>query len=51
MKEIISTCPGHHTEDKGYGALNPMVFFCNPNCVIESINAEMLNNGEPYLMQ
>ena len=53
MKEIlhkISTCPGHHTEDKGYGALNPMVFFRNPNCVIQSINAEMFN-GEPYLMQ
>ena len=46
MKEIlrkISTCPGRHTDDEGFGALNPLYFFQQPDQIIKMINDEVVN--------
>ena len=46
MKEIlrkISTCPGQHTDDEGFGALNPLQFFQRPVQTIEVIDDEVIN--------
>ena len=46
MKEIlrkISTCPGRHTDDEGFGALNPLYFFQQPGQIIKMINDEIIN--------
>lgn len=44
MKEIlrkISTCPGRHTYDEGFGALNPINFFRRPHELIQSVIDEV----------
>ena len=46
MKEILrkmSTCPGRHTDDEGFGALNPLQFFQRPVQTIEMIEDEVIN--------
>ena len=46
MKEIlrkISTCPGRHTDDEGFGALNPLQFFQRPDHIIQTIHDEVIN--------
>ena len=46
MKEIlrkISTCPGRHTDDEGFGALNPLQFFQRPDHIIQMIHDEVIN--------
>ena len=46
MKEIlrkISTCPGRHTDDEGFGALNPLQFFLRPDQILKTINDEIIN--------
>ena len=46
MKEIlrkISTHPGQHTNEEGFGSLNPLQFFRRPDQIIEMINDEMFN--------
>ena len=46
MKEIlrkISTCPGRHTDDEGFGALNPLQFFLRPDQILKMIFDEIIN--------
>ena len=46
MKEIlrkISTCPGRHTDDEGFGALNPLQFFQRPDHIIQMIHDDVIN--------
>ena len=45
MKEIlreISTSPGRHSDDMGYGALNPLKFFQQPDLILNSVLTEVI---------
>ena len=47
MKEIlreVSTSPGRHTDDQGFGGLNPQRFFQNPDHVLSSVLSELTEN-------
>ena len=47
MKEIlreISASPGRHSDDMGFGALNPLQFFQQPDRVLNSILNEVVFN-------
>ena len=51
MKELLqemSTSPGHTTDDKGFGALNPMRFFRQRKSFIERIKSQIDSQSLQY---
>ena len=49
MKEVlreISICPGRHSEYQGYGSLNPMRFFQQPELILNSVITDVINRPE-----
>ena len=51
MKEIlreISTSPGRHSDDLGFGALNPLRFFEQPDRVLVTINTDVITRPNDY---
>ena len=51
MKELLqemSTSPGQATDDKGFGALNPMRFFKQPKCFVERIKSQIDSQSLQY---
>ena len=51
MKELLqemSTSPGQATDDKGFGALNPMRFFKQPKCFVDRIISQIDSQSLQY---
>ena len=49
MKELLremSTNGGTHSNDRGFGALEPIRFFRQPECFVRSIDTDILNPGQ-----
>ena len=51
MKELLqemSTSPGQATDDKGFGALNPMCFIKQPKCFVDRIKSQIDSQSLQY---